>query len=101
MSIERRKSVRRAVALRAFLYTPDGWPLGECKLHDISATGARLGNIPKADLPARFLLSLSRTGSVRRACTVRWQNRNEVGVRFEVSNEVYVAMRQATSAVHS
>jgi hypothetical protein len=57
------------------------------KVHDISATGARLGNIPKADLPARFLLPLSRSGGVRRTCTVKWQNRNEVGVRFEVSNE--------------
>ena len=86
MSIEKRKSARRTLALRAFLYTPDGWPLGECKLRDISATGARLTSLPEDDLPARFLLSLSRDARVRRTCTVKWQNDEEIGVQFEVSS---------------
>jgi hypothetical protein len=86
MSIEKRKSTRRTLALRAFLYTPDGWPLGECRLRDISATGARLASLPEDDLPARFLLSLSRDARVRRTCTVKWQNDQEIGVQFEVSS---------------
>jgi hypothetical protein len=85
MSIEKRKSARRALALRAFLYTPDGWPLGECKLQDISASGARLAGLPEDDLPARFVLSLSRDARVRRTCTVKWQNDKEIGIEFEVS----------------
>jgi hypothetical protein len=86
MSIEKRKSGRRTLALSVFLYTPDGWPLGECKLRDISATGARLTSPPEDDLPARFLLSLSRDAKVRRTCTVKWQNDKEIGVQFEVSS---------------
>ena len=26
----------------AYLYTTDGWPLGECQIKDVSDTGAKL-----------------------------------------------------------
>lgn len=46
MSSNKRKSSRRPLSMKAFLYTPDGWPLCECKLRDVSETGAQLTILP-------------------------------------------------------
>lgn len=78
----RRKSPRRKVNVPAFLYTSDGRPLGECKMRDISAGGARLTLPPASELPDELLLSFSRDGKVRRHCSLVWRNEEDLGVRF-------------------
>lgn len=51
MSGNKRKSPRRPMKVVAYLYTHDGWPVGECMLRDISATGARLVVATDEELP--------------------------------------------------
>jgi hypothetical protein len=82
MSREKRKSARRKLAVRVFLYTTTGWPIGECQMRDVSETGARLAHLPEDDLPNELLLSLSRDGRVRRHCALMWRTDREIGVRF-------------------
>jgi len=66
----------------AYLYTHDGWPLGECTVRDVSATGAQLVAATNEELPKTLLLSLSRDGRVRRYCQVVWRTDNRIGVHF-------------------
>jgi PilZ domain len=82
MSPCKRRTPRRKVNVPVFLYTADGWPLGECRMRDISAGGARLTVLPANELPDELLLSLSRDGKVRRHCSLVWRNEEEIGVRF-------------------
>jgi hypothetical protein len=86
MSRNKRKDERRAATMAAYLYSVDGWPLGEGKLKDISRSGAKLVHELAEEMPREFLLSLSRNGQVRRRCHVMWQKDDQVGVCF-VNNE--------------
>jgi hypothetical protein len=82
MSSDKRRFPRKKISTVGFLYTTEGWPLGECKIKDISTGGARFSHTLAENLPGEFLLSFSRDGRVRRRCEVRWRNEQEVGVRF-------------------
>ena len=82
MSADKRKAPRKKIETVGFLYTTDGWPLGECQMKDISAGGARFVHSLPDGLPAEFFLSLSRDGRVRRRCEIRWREKDQVGVRF-------------------
>ena len=84
MSSILRKTPRRTVGAAAYLYTTDGRPIGECRLRDISAGGARFAHAIADDLPAELVLSLSKDGKVRRRCELVWRKDNEIGVRFIV-----------------
>src|SRR3954464_7087296 len=77
-----RKSPRRNVFQTGKVYTPDGMPLVECILRDISATGAKLELCDDMPLPKSFMLALTRDGSVRRPCETVWQLSIVAGVRF-------------------
>ena len=82
MSSDKRKSPRKNIKAVGFLYTVDGWPLGECLIKDISTGGARLSHALTDEIPAELLVAFSRDGRVRRRCEVRWRKEKEVGVRF-------------------
>jgi PilZ domain len=82
MSSDKRKFPRKKINTVGFLYTTEGWPLGECRIKDISTGGARLAHGLSDEIPAELLLSLSRDGRVRRRCEVRWRKEKEIGVRF-------------------
>jgi hypothetical protein len=82
MSRVQRKATRQPSSAIAYLYSVDGWPLGECKMKDVSSSGAKLEHDIQDEMPERFLLSLSRDGKVRRQCQVVWRKENEIGVRF-------------------
>ena len=84
MSKDNRRAPRKLVNTFAFIYTVDGWPIGECKTVDMSSTGAKLVWTSPDDVPAEFLLSLSRDGKVRRRCHVKWRAADKIGVRFIV-----------------
>jgi hypothetical protein len=94
MTIENRKAPRKRLEAAAFLYTTDGRPLGECRLQDISAGGARLRH-SIGELPDDLLLSLSRDGCVRRRCRIAWRGQDEMGVRFIASDPVAAPPRLA------
>jgi hypothetical protein len=82
MSTILRKTPRRMVGVVAYLYTTDGWQIGECRMRDVSAGGARFVHTIADELPPELLLSLSKDGRVRRHCELVWRKENEVGVRF-------------------
>jgi len=86
MSVDHRKSSRRQVKVVAYLYTRDGWPIGECEMHDISRGGARIAMKNLDELPNAFLLSLSRNGLVRRHCHLVWRNGDAAGVQFSAAS---------------
>jgi len=82
MSKNRRTAARKTMPMPAYLYTKDGWPLGECEIKDVSETGAKLSHLSEDELPGELLLSFSRNGSVRRLCRVVWRAEKQVGVHF-------------------
>jgi hypothetical protein len=82
MAREQRKTARRPVDVHGFLYTIDGWPLGECRVKDVSAGGARVAHAISDGLPDQVLLSFAKSGSVRRRCQIAWRKENQMGVRF-------------------
>lgn len=53
-----------------------------CKVSHMSATGAVLTFRGPVDLPARFTLMLTPLGNVVRACTVTWEEGDQIGVVF-------------------
>jgi hypothetical protein len=82
MPKEQRRAPRRAMDVLSFLYSLDGWPLGECRVKDMSIGGARLAHAISDELPDQFLLSFSKSGTVRRQCQIAWRKEKEMGVRF-------------------
>jgi len=82
MSKNMRKRPRKPFARVAYIYTIDGWPMGECKTLDISETGAKLVWSSPEEVPQEFLLSLSKDGKVRRRCQLKWRNADQIGARF-------------------
>jgi PilZ domain len=82
MSSDKRKFPRKKINAVGFLYTAEGWPLGQCQIKDISTGGARVVHALSDEIPGEILLALSRDGKVRRRCEVRWRKEKELGVRF-------------------
>jgi two-component system cell cycle response regulator len=51
----------------------------ECKVRDMSKTGARLAVAPSAKIPDEFILLVAEH---KHLCRVAWRSAKEVGVRF-------------------
>jgi hypothetical protein len=85
MTTNRRRMRRRAFAHKALVCSPEGKPLLDCHLRDVSDGGARLAVAPAdlAKLPAEFILVLTSGARVRRECRVVWRSQNEAGIRFQ------------------
>ena len=85
MSREKRAHVRRLMAHRARVESPDGSFAAECVMIDVSAGGARLILSTTDPLPDRFFLVLSHDGALRRLCEPMWHSEaTAVGVQFIV-----------------
>jgi len=82
MPSNKRASQRKSIKRPAYLYTRDGWPVGNCMTMDISTTGARLSLLTSEELPSEFLISFSASGAVRRNCKLVWRDGDVIGVRF-------------------
>ncbi len=82
MAKETRKSPRRKIDVRGFLYTVNGWPLCPCSLEDISQTGVRLRIDMADELPREMILCLLRNAHVRRHCEMIWRQADTAGFRF-------------------
>jgi len=90
MMKDRRKSLRRTFTQPAGLFHTDGKRICACTMRDISETGARLklreaSTASRRQLPARFILAISKSGNVFRRCELVWHKKDEVGVRFASS----------------
>ena len=77
-----RKAKRQSVTYGGMIYSHTGDCIAQCKLRNISATGAQLELQKEMELPSHFVLSLSFGGEVRRRCGLVWQFSTVVGVRF-------------------
>jgi hypothetical protein len=82
MSIDGRKKPRKPIKTVGFIYSMEGWPIGECSTLDISESGAKIMLPVTGDLPPEFFLALSRDGRVRRRCQLKWRDGDKIGVRF-------------------
>jgi hypothetical protein len=85
MPRDNRKKLRRRVTTSGYVYTLDGWPVGECKTLDVSDTGAKLLWASDEEVPPEFILSLSPDGMIRRRCQVKWHEGQQIGVQFVVA----------------
>ena len=83
MSSNRRKSVRRAIGYGAKIIAIDGSWAHDCRVLDVSDSGAKLTIKEQSDLPKDFILALSVDGKATRQCHVMWVKDSEIGVVFE------------------
>jgi len=83
MEANRRKAARRAIAYNAKIVASDRSWNRDCRVIDVSDTGAKIRVEQAADLPSDFILALSAHGSASRCCHVMWVNDSEIGVVFE------------------
>ncbi len=83
MAANRRKSVRRAIGYGAKIVALDGSWGRDCRVIDVSDSGARIAVDQPAELPADFMLALSAQGKASRRCHVMWVKETEIGVVFE------------------
>jgi hypothetical protein len=86
MSMENRKAVRRVIRHPAVILNPDGSIFFPCTMFDVSATGAKLVLQEPAQVPAEFLVLLSKYANVHRVCKTSRQSGTSVGVQFVFEN---------------
>jgi len=81
---QRRKAARRImqVKLPAKILLVDGTHAFQCKICDISQTGAKLSTLEASKVPDTFFLMLSAHGTAHRSCEVVWRSAKELGIRF-------------------
>jgi PilZ domain-containing protein len=83
METNRRRSVRRAIGYSARIVASDGSWTRDCRVLDVSQSGAKLAIDQPAELPSDFILALSERGAAMRRCHVVWTAEREIGVKFE------------------
>jgi hypothetical protein len=81
-----RQDNRNKVDRIAWISVGDGRPLQNCKLIDISDSGAKLALEEAYDMPGIFSLWLSRHGHPRYSCRVVWSQQNKIGVQFSLDD---------------
>ena len=78
-----RRNPRAQVEQSAYIADDDGKPLYPCRMLDVSSGGAKLQiEGDTLELPATFILVLSKDGLVRRPCRPVWRGPKTVGVEF-------------------
>jgi hypothetical protein len=83
MEANRRKGARRAIGYNAKIVANDGSWDRDCRVLDVSQTGAKLAVAQASDIPQDFILALSMDGKATRQCHVMWVKDGEIGVVFE------------------
>lgn len=82
MANNRRRKERKPLDRQVWIDREDGSPVTACSLINMSETGAKLAFPAPKELPAQFILRMSRDGRVARKCRLAWATGNEVGVAF-------------------
>ena len=83
MSSNRRKSARRPIGYGAKIIAIDKSWERDCRVVDVSDSGAKLAIAESAEIPKDFILALSMHGKPTRQCHVMWVGDKEIGVVFE------------------
>ena len=81
MKSDKRKEPRKPLRYAARIVLEDG-SRKDCRLSDISESGARIDVDDPDGLSATFLLLLAGSNGPRRNCTVIWREKGQVGVAF-------------------
>jgi hypothetical protein len=81
----RQRETRKSFDRPGLITGPDGAPLRECRILDVSSGGARLKVDQTAGLPEAFTLVLSWSARTTRRCQVRWRSETELGVQFQLA----------------
>jgi hypothetical protein len=82
MTQNQRKAKRQPLTVRGMIYDLAGKSLAEVDVRNISMTGAQVEMLTEIDLPPAFVLAMSASGTVRRACEKVWQTGTAAGVSF-------------------
>jgi hypothetical protein len=82
MRPEYRNDKRRFILHGARIVLADGSVLEDCRIIDISSTGARLEVKDPNVVPDQFILLLSYDGHLRRRCSVVWRLEMAIGIEF-------------------
>ena len=88
MVAEKRSAPRRELHVDAIIVSMEGSVVGNCKLANVSASGAKLVLKEPVEVPDKFVLILSKGGEVQRHCKVAWRSDDSIGVRFDLSPSV-------------
>ena len=83
MGMNRRKAIRRTIGYGAKIFASDGSWHRDCRVLDVSASGAKIEVDQPKDLPDEFVLALSMHGNAMRQCHVVWAKARQLGVKFE------------------
>ena len=78
---EKRRHARREIRLDGIVILPDGRQVN-CKLSDISETGALLALETPHEMPHRFMLKIERPVPVYRFCELMRQEGAMIGVHY-------------------
>jgi hypothetical protein len=81
-SSNKRKNVRKPIERHVWIDLEDGSQVTECRLVNMSETGAKLALVAPRELPTDFVLRLSKDGRVARKCRLAWSSGNDIGVAF-------------------
>ena len=82
VSSNKRKTVRKPIERFVWIDLGDGAPVTQCRLSNMSDNGAKLILPSPRELPANFILHLSKDGRVARKCRMVWNSGKDVGVAF-------------------
>jgi hypothetical protein len=72
----------KTIDRRAWISVGDGSALLNCRLIDISESGAKLEIEDVDEIPVEFSLWLSRHGDPSHSCRVVWCGQGTIGVKF-------------------
>ena len=78
----RRRILRRKVALPAILAAMDNGVSFDCLIRDLSETGAKLAVPPSEAIPEMFFIIDVRARTAHKA-TLIWQTKKEIGVQYQ------------------
>lgn len=84
---ERRRSVRVAVQLPAWIDIGDGSQLLDATVLDISEDGARIMTSSSIQLPKKFWLVLNKDKTKRRFCRTVFRSGTQAGLQFLSANQ--------------
>ena len=84
--LERRREARRLTLKTGTIRGPGDGKAVDCAIFDLSGGGACLVVPVGTDIPATFDLAID-PDRVSRACRVRWQSGNKIGVAFQIPFE--------------
>jgi hypothetical protein len=81
-----RMAAREAMGTKVWIRFDDGFSVRQCRLVDLSSSGARLLVDAPNDVASRFSLLLTRDSAPGRRCRIKWRQGREIGAEFIGSN---------------